>query len=323
MKVLITGAAGYIGSMLSYYLIYKGYKVIGVDKLMYGGKSLLGLKNNENYNLIVDDIANTDSYEKYIDEETAIINLAAIVGEPASKKFPEDTKETNVVSTKKLIDLAKEKKVKKFIFVSTCSNYGMVESGDYADENAVLKPLSLYAETKVEIEKYLINQIKSTLNWTILRLATVYGISPRLRFDLTVNDFTMTAFKDKKLEVFLPYSNRPYVHVFDVARAMETVLSNLEKTKSEIYNVGDTKENYQKVQIVDEVKKLIPDLQVEFVNKGNDLRDYRVNFDKIKNELGFNITNTVPDGVNEVYQTIKSGVVKDFDNREYYNAWNK
>lgn len=320
MKFLITGAAGYIGSMLSYYLVSKGYEVVGVDKLLHGGKSLLGLMNNGKFKLIVEDIANIESYEKYIGDDTIIVNLAAIVGEPASRKMPEETKKTNLHATKKLIDLANKRKVKKFIFVSTCSNYGLVKDQEYADENSALNPLSLYAETKVEMEKYLINEVKDNMNWTILRFATVYGISPRPRFDLTVNDFTMTAFKDKKLVVFLPHSNRPYVHVFDISRAIDLVINNFEKTKNEIYNVGDTKENYQKIKIVEEVKKLIPELEVEFVEKGNDLRDYKVNFDKIKKDLGFQITKTVPEGIKEVYETIRNGIIKDFDNPEYYNV---
>ncbi len=320
MKILVTGAAGYIGSVLCGMLLEEGHTVIGVDKLMYGGKSLLGIINHPRFSLINSDIYDTEKYAQYIDSETNIVNLAAIVGEPASKKLPEETTRTNVDAAKKLIDLAIEKKAAKFVFVSTCSNYGLVPEGEMATEESELHPLSLYAETKVQIELYLKDQVKDSLNWTVLRFSTVYGLSPRPRFDLTVNDFTLHAITDKKLLIFLPKTNRPYIHTIDAARAAKLCLEKPEESRHQVFNVGDNTQNYRKIDIVEAVKKAVPDFEVEYVEKGHDLRDYAVNFDKIRSILGYEITKKVPDGVNEIAFAINSGMIKDPNNPEYYNA---
>lgn len=320
MKIIVTGAAGYIGSVLCRRLIENGHQVIGIDKLMYGGKSLLGIYNHPRFKLINEDIINTESYSNYIDKDTAVVNLAAIVGEPASKKMPEETRRTNVEAVKKLLDISVKKNISHFIFISTCSNYGQIPEGKLATEDDELNPLSLYAETKVQMERYLQNEIKDSINWTILRFSTAYGLSPRPRFDLTVNDFTLHAITDKKLVIFLPKSKRPYVHTQDAARAVEMCLENNQETKWQVFNVGDNSQNYRKIDIVNEVKKEVPDFEVEYVEKGNDPRDYAVSFDKIKNKLGYKITKTVSDGVREIAFSVKSGMIKDFDNKEYYNA---
>jgi len=320
MRILVTGAAGYIGSVLCGMLLEEGHTVVGVDKMMYGGKSLLGIINHPRFSLVNSDIYDTEKYVHYLDSETNIVNLAAIVGEPASKKLPEETTRTNVDATKKLIQLAIEKKAAKFVFVSTCSNYGLVPEGEMATEESELHPLSLYAETKVQIELYLKNEVRDALNWTILRFSTVYGLSPRPRFDLTVNDFTLHAITDKKLLIFLPKTNRPYIHTIDAARAAKLCLEKPEESRNQVFNVGDNTQNYRKMDIVEAVKKAVPNFEVEYVEKGHDLRDYAVNFDKIHSLLDYEITKKVPDGVNEIAFAINSGIIKDYSNPEYYNA---
>lgn len=320
MKVFITGAAGYIGSTLCRMLLSEGHEVTGIDKLLFGGKSLLGLLQSSNFRFIKEDIYNTSSYESLIDSKTSVVHLAAIVGEPASRKMPEEVIKTNLEATKKIINLAVKKKIEKFIFASTCSNYGKCREQEPATEEFEINPLSLYAKTKVQIEKYLANEVKDELDWTILRFATVYGISPRLRLDLTVNDFTMRAVVDKKLVIFLPKSNRPYVHVRDVGKAVQLVLSSVNSTAQEVFNVGDTKENYQKIDIANKIKKIVGDFSVEFVKKGKDLRDYKVSFEKIKRKLNYRTTRTVSDGIKEIAFIVKNRIVTDFDNKEYYNC---
>ena len=148
MRILVTGAAGYIGSTLCNRLLANGHEVIGIDKLLYTGKSLIGLLQYKNFKFVKEDIGNLNTYENLIDSDMVIVNLAAIVGEPASRKIPEETRKTNLESTKKLIDLAVKKNIKKFIFVSTCSNYGKVRDGEMATEEHGLNPLSLYAQTR-------------------------------------------------------------------------------------------------------------------------------------------------------------------------------
>ena len=320
MRVVVTGAAGYIGSVLCRLLLDKGYEVTGIDKMLHGGRSILGILNHPRFKMIPEDIYEISTYSKYINSETVVVNLAAIVGEPASRKYPEETRRTNLDATKKLIDLSAEKNVKKFIFVSTCSNYGKVEPEEFANEEHELNPLSLYAETKVEMEHYLKEIIGNNLNWTVLRFSTVFGLSPRPRFDLTVNDFTLHAITDKKLVIFLPYSNRPYVHVRDAARAVELVLEKYAETAGETYNVGSNDQNYKKIDIVNEVKKVVPDFEIEFVEKGNDPRDYRVSFDKIKSQLNYSTTLSILNGIKEIAWAINTGIIRDYKNPEYYNA---
>ena len=319
MKVFITGVAGYIGSVLAQMLLAGGHEIIGIDKLIHGGgMSLLHLAPMDGFTFIKGDVYDVGEYEKYIDGDTYLVHLAAIVGEPASRKYPEETRKTNLEATRKIFDLALKKNVKKLIFVSTCSNYGKVKEGEYATEDHPLNPLSLYAETKVEMERFLIEEVKDAINWTILRFATVYGLSPRMRFDLTVNHFTKDAFFHGYLDVFLPYSSRPYVHVRDAARAVILAMQKAE-SQNDVFNVGDTSENYRKIDIVEEVKKVVPSLKVEFVEKGSDPRDYRVSFEKIKRKLGYTITRRVPDGVREVYSAVSQGWFKNPDDRFYRN----
>lgn len=318
-RILITGAAGYIGSTLTYKLLKAGYQVIGVDILKFGINPLLGALLNPNFQLVQCDICDVGQYEAYVDQDTAVVSLAAVVGEPACKKNPDEAVHTNYDGAKAVVRLAKEKRARKLIFATTCSNYGMVPQGAMADESSELHPLGLYAQSKVDIEKYLFEIAGDDLNWTILRFATVYGLGPRMRFDLTVNEFTAVGCTDKRLEVFLPHSVRPYVHVQDVARAIETVLLQEDKTRCQVYNVGDTAENYEKQQIVEEVQRIVPDMEVEYVDRGVDLRDYRVNFDKICKELSFKITMRVPDGVKEVYNAVTQKRINDIQNKNYYN----
>lgn len=320
MKVFITGAAGYIGSTLCKMLLSEGYEIIGIDKLLFGGRSLLGLLQSNSFRFIREDIHNTSTYENLIDSKTTIVHLAAIVGEPANRKMPEEAIKTNLEATKKVIDLATKKKIEKFVFASTCSNYGKHRGEKPVTEGFELNPLSLYAKTKVQIEKYLANEVRDELNWTILRVATVYGISPRLRLDLTVNDFTVHAIIDKKLVIFLPKSNRPYVHVMDVAKAVQLVLRNIGLTAQEVFNVGDTKQNYRKIDIVNKIRGIIGDFDVELVEKGGDLRDYKVSFEKIKRKLNYKTTKTVLDGIREIVFVVKNKVITDFDDKEYYNS---
>ncbi len=318
-KILITGAAGYIGSTLTYRMLDAGYDVVGVDILKFGASAIEGAMLNPHFKLIQSDIYDIDNYKNEIDEETTVVSLAAIVGEPACKKYEDEARRTNYEGCERLINAAKERKAGKLVFATTCSNYGQVPDGIMADENGELHPLGLYAQSKVDIEKYLMNTVGNELNWTILRFATVYGIGPRMRFDLTVNEFTAVGAIDKYLEVFLPHSVRPYTHVVDITRAIQLVIEKKDKSRGQIYNVGDSSENYEKQEIVNEVLKFVPDLKIEYVEKGKDLRSYRVNFDKIKNELGYEVTRRVPDGVKEVYEAVTSGRINSLDNPNYYN----
>jgi len=317
MKLLITGGAGYIGSVITNLALQQGYQVKVVDTLWFRKDIPLIHLNNPNYQFIKGDICNKNVAKKITKDVDFIINAAAVVGDPASKKFPDLTYKINYEACINLAELAKENGTRGFIFFSTCSNYGIANG--LANEETELKPLSIYAKSKVRAEEYLMNKIKG-LDWIICRLSTVYGVSPRMRFDLTVNDFTMNAYIKKYLDVFLPYSHRPYIHVYDVAKVIMELLKNFEKVKNNVFNVGFNGENYQKIQIANIVKENIPDTKIEIVKTGGDLRDYQVDFSKLQRYLNIKNSYTVNDGIKEVLEILKNKIITDPYKSYYYNT---
>ena len=324
-SILVTGGAGYVGSGLLRELLLNGYLVTCVDKLLFGNDSLKDLLSNKNFTFINLDINEPNSYDYIFSQNTfdAVIHLAAIVGDPACKLYSNIAVQTNWDSSRRLFDKSKNSGVSKFIFASTCSNYGkMCNPNSYVDENSNLAPISLYADLKVKFENYLLNSKPiQDFSPTSLRFATVYGLSPRMRFDLTVNEFTKEVSLNRKLKVFGEQFWRPYCHVNDFANAFIAILSApSKKVAYNVYNVGDTNENYTKKMIVEEIKKVFPKSRIEYVNKNEDPRDYRVNFDKIKNELGFKISKRVCDGILEIKEAIENKIIKNPDDQKYYNT---
>lgn len=314
MKVLVTGGAGYIGSVLVRQLLQKGYNVRAFDSLKFGGDALYDVMLHPNFEFIKGDVRNAADVAKALEGMEAVAHLAAIVGDPACKKFSDEANSTNWDGSVALFEAAEKAGIKRFVFASTCSNYGkMADPDSYVTETSELNPVSLYAVLKVKFEKYLIEERKNTkMCSTALRFSTVYGFSPRIRFDLTVNEFTRNAALEGKQEIWGAQFWRPYCHVDDLARAVVLVLESAEeKVRANVFNVGNTAENYNKGMIIEEVCKVVPDVKVNYVEMNEDPRDYRVNFDKIKNELGFTITKTVPDGVKEIYTLMKTGIIDD------------
>jgi nucleoside-diphosphate-sugar epimerase len=314
MKVLVTGGAGYIGSVLVRQLLNKGYKVRVLDSLKFGGEALYDVMMHPNFEFFNGDIRDTVAVENALVGIDAIAHLAAIVGDPACKKFSEEANETNWTGSVALFEAAERAGVQRFVFASTCSNYGkMSDPNSFVTEESELRPVSLYAELKVKFEQYLLKERKdSKICSTALRFSTVYGFSPRIRFDLTVNEFTRNATIKGEQEIWGAQFWRPYCHVEDLARSVILVLETQEeKVRTNVFNVGITEENYSKGMIIEEVCKVVPNVQVNYVEMNEDPRDYRVNFDKIKNELGYTITKRVPDGVKEIYTLLKTGVVTD------------
>ncbi len=323
--VLVTGGAGYIGSVLIRELLNNNYEVVCVDNLMHGGESLIDVLNNLRFTFYKCDITNYDEFKKILGQHQyfAIVNLAAIVGDPACENQPELAKKINLDVPVFLMDKCVELKIPRFIFASTCSNYGrMSDSNGYVDENSDISPISLYAEMKVKVEDYLLNEVSKVdyFSPTSLRFSTVYGLSNRMRFDLTVNEFTKELALGKELIVFGEQFWRPYCHVNDIARAILAVLdASHDKVAYNTFNVGDTNENYTKKMIVDEIKKHIPDAKIKYVKKDEDPRDYRVSFEKIKKELDFAISETVPDGIVEIMDVVKQGIINNTEDQRFYN----
>lgn len=321
-KILVTGGAGYIGSVLVRQLLEGGYQVRVLDVLRFGGESLVELFDNPNFEFQKGDIRNAKDIENALDGVFAVANLAAIVGDPACAKDPDLARETNFEATKSLYNKANKKGVQRFIFASTCSNYGKMANPDLLiDEQSKLAPISLYAETKVATEQFLLSQSKDNYcKPTCLRFSTVYGLSPRMRFDLTVNEFTKELALGRELVIFGEQFWRPYCHVIDLARSVVQVIeSNEEKVAFNIFNVGDTSENYTKKMLAEEMKKQLPDAVIKYVEKNEDPRDYRVSFEKIKNELNFSISKTVPEGIAQIKQVVQDGLLNNPDDQKYKN----
>lgn len=321
-KVLVTGGAGYIGSVLVRILLKEGFHVRVVDSLKFGGEALYDVAQHPGFEFVKGDLRNADDVERAVEGMDMVAHLAAIVGDPACSKFPDEAEEVNWKASVDLFEKAEKAGVKRFVFASTCSNYGKMEDPNaFVNEESELRPVSLYAELKVKFEKYLVQRQEETkMSATALRFSTVYGFSPRIRFDLTVNEFTRNVCVKGEQEIWGPQFNRPYCHVDDLARSVMLVLqSPEEKVRGRVFNVGDTGENYSKRMLMEEIQKQIPSAKAIYVEKSEDPRDYRVNCDRIRSELGFTITKRVPDGIREIAKLMQSGIIADPYSEKFRN----
>ena len=321
--IMVTGAAGYVGSVLVRRLLGAGYAVRGVDVLRFGGESLLGVLNEERFELVVGDLIDRAVRERVVEGVDGVVHLAAIVGDPACAREPELAEALNWEASKDLFDLcaAEGSGVGRFVFASTCSNYGKMEGDGYVDEESPLRPVSLYARLKVRMEEYLLaHGARPGFVATSLRFATAYGLSPRPRFDLTVNEFTREVVLGRTLEIYGEQFWRPYCHVEDLSRACRMVLeASPEVVAGRVFGVGATSENYQKAMLAEILRKIRPDADIRFVPKEEDPRDYRVDFSRIRDALGFEPRFTVPDGIDEFARAIEEGIITDPDDPRYRN----
>jgi nucleoside-diphosphate-sugar epimerase len=299
---LITGGAGYVGAEVATALLDAGREVRVLDSLLHGQDEIAKMLEEGGADVRIGDIRDDDLRRDAVAGASAIVHLAAIVGDPACARDPELARETNVEATRALVADAQAAGVAHLIFASTCSNYGrMADPETPVDEEAPLAPVSLYAEQKVEIEKMLLENGSGPTAPTCLRFATVYGAAPRMRFDLTVNEFTRELWADRDLEVFGEQFWRPYVHVRDAARGILTVLdAGPEEVGGDVFNVGHSDENYRKLDLVEVITSEIPRGKVSYVHRDEDPRDYKVSFAKIHERLGFEPQMRVPDGVREI-----------------------
>lgn len=311
-NILLIGGEGYIGSVTSLFLLSKGYKVVSYDNLIFNNyQSILSKQYNKNYKFILGDLKNQKLLKKVIIEYNinVVVLLAGLVGDPITKKYPKLSKIVNDKLIINTINLSKKIKLENFIFVSTCSNYGLIKEDLIADENSKLKPLSLYAKSKVKAEKLVLKYNSNKFyNPTILRFATAFGSSPRMRFDLTVNEFTRELFLNKKINVYDPNTWRPYCHVLDFARAILRVFESSSKlTAYDVFNVGSSKNNATKKMIVDLIKSKLDNTKINYLINSNDKRNYRVNFSKIEKKLNFKAKYSIEYGVDELLKFLKDG----------------
>lgn len=304
-SVLVTGGAGYIGSVLTGKLIEKGYKVRVLDSLIYGINGISKFVSNGSIELISNDIRDTKVIDRAIKDIDCVIHLAAIVGEPLCNKIPESARQINELATMNLLN-ACTKSVKRFVFGSTCSNYG--STADIANEETPLHSLSLYSETKVKSESRILGSKSDSFEPCVLRFATAFGLSPRMRFDLLVQEFIRDAIVNKKISIFGPEYWRPLVHVQDISNACILAIENDKNLISgQVYNVGDNSQNYTKIALAKMVKDHLQETEIEVQDAKKDPRNYKVSFDKINSKLNFHITKTVNDGIIEILNEIHSG----------------
>ena len=320
-RVLVTGGAGYIGALAVEELLQTGREVRVLDSLLHGQEDVAERVQSAGAELIRGDIRDPEARAKALEGVDEVVHLAAIVGDPACAQDPEVAREVNVEATKALVREAQDAGVKRIVFASTCSNYGRMEDPTVPiTEEGELRPVSLYAEQKVAIEQALLHNGFGELKPTCLRFATVYGVAPRMRFDLTVNEFTRDLWADKDLSVFGEQFWRPYVHVRDAARAVRTVLdAPQDKVAGEVFNAGRSGENYRKLDLVDVIQSKVDTGSVEYVKRDEDPRDYKVSFDKIKSVLDFDTTMTVPDGIGEIISALSEGQFADPYDGRYRN----
>ncbi|MBF0155011.1 MAG: NAD(P)-dependent oxidoreductase [Magnetococcales bacterium] len=325
-SIVVTGGAGYVGSILVRRLLERSYRVVCLDSLRFGGEALLDIWGHPGLSFHKVDITDFAAVARVMDREKdlhAVIHLAAIVGDPACRLEPELTERTNWGAAVHLVEQAKLHRIPRFIFASTCSNYGkMGQEQTHVSENSPLAPVSLYAELKVKFENHLLRGERTPgFCPTSLRFATVYGVSHRMRFDLTVNEFTKELAMQRPLVVFGEQFWRPYCHVADFSRAMLAVLeAPMDRVAYDVFNVGDTAENYTKGMLLDLLLKVFPRARIERVQTKEDPRDYRVDFTKITQSLGFRISRTVPQGIQEVKDVVELGVIPDPNHPKYYNT---
>jgi nucleoside-diphosphate-sugar epimerase len=321
--VLVTGGAGYIGVPLCQELLASGYTVRALDALIHRQEQVARVLERSGVEVIRGDIRDADARKRALaGSVAAVVHLAAIVGDPACAGRPELSQAVNVEGARGLIGDARAAGIGHVVFASTCSNYGrMADPGIPIDERGELRPVSLYAEQKVAVERWLLAGGLDPTRTTCLRLATVYGVAPRMRFDLTVNEFTRDLWADRGLEVFGERFWRPYVHVRDVARAVCTVLeAEPGSVDGQVFNVGCSEENYRKLDLVRLIREHVDAGVVSYVHRDEDPRDYRVSFEKIRRDTGFQAEMTVPDGIRELVSALASGAFSDPFDDTYRNA---
>ncbi len=326
--VVITGGAGYIGSLLTGELLRQGIQVTVIDDLLFGGESLLGYLAHPNFHFAKANVTEPRALRSSLRSDwakpEALFHLAAIVGFPACQAVGRQVAwRYNVEATERVFEQAVTLGVKRFVYASSYSNYGLSQDGQPVTEDTPLAPQSLYAETKIASERFLIGQSAASCAPLIYRLATLYGLSPRMRFDLIINQFVLEAYTKRELLIYQRGYSRSFVHINDVVRGLVLGLeAPEEKVRCQVYNLGSETGNYTKDQIVELVLKRMPETVVTYKDMtfGGDMRDITVSYEKIQRELGFQTQCTPDDGIREMMHAIRTGLISNPHDQRYRNA---
>jgi nucleoside-diphosphate-sugar epimerase len=295
MNYLI-GGNGYIGHTVNKYFLDNKKETQVVDTNIY---SLNGL----NEDLIDVDLRNQNDYKKIDFTNSNVILLAGLVGDPITKKYPELSKKINENALLNFIKYIENQNINKLVFISTCSNYGLKFDDELVNEESILDPKSLYAKAKVKIEKYV---QETDLDYTILRFATAFGHSKRMRFDLTLNEFVAKLFFEQEIEVYDANTWRPYCHVQDFSRAIHTVIYDQNRNASrEIFNIGSNDNNITKKDLVEKIHSKVSKGKYIITDKSSDPRNYKVDFSKAREKLSFETNFSLDFGINEIIQKLK------------------
>lgn len=313
------GGAGYVGSALVLRLLKDtDFNVTVFDNLMYGGDSLFPFFNfKERFNFIKGDLRDFN-FEQLLQNIDYVVNFAALVGEPICKKYPKEAQQINFDANLKLARASEKKGIERYIFTSTCSCYGKRESDDPISEEGDLQSISLYAETKVNSEKMLLNDLPD-LPTVVLRFATAYGMAARIRFDLLLHQLIQEAWEKKKVTIFGPNSWRPLVHVDDIARSVILVLTkNNQIQKKDVFNVGSNDQNFKKIELAEMVAKRF-NADIEIIESKIDPRSYNVSFDKILVELDYQPLLRPNQAIDHIAIALESGLI---DNKMLHQSVN-
>ncbi len=320
--VLVIGGAGYIGNVLVRRLLGDGARVRVLDKLIYDhGAAIAGVFEEPGFSFVHGDLCDRNDLDRALDGVSDVVLLAAMVGDPVSKKYPELTRRVNVEGARGVFNALEGRGIDRFVFTSTCSNYGLRKTDEPATEESELAPVSLYAETKVEFEDFVLGRVGEVdFCPTVLRISTAYGISQRMRFDLTISEFTRTLTIGDELLVYDADTWRPYCHVRDISKAIAAVMgSPAEAVRGEVFNVGHADENFTKRMVVEAVQEHLGGSgRLSFHEGGVDPRNYRVSFDKIRERIGYEPDLRVPVSVGSLVAAIQAGAFPDVDERERF-----
>ena len=324
-KVLIVGGAGYVGSVLTDHFLTTGYRVRSFDNLLFNhGLTVVPFLHHPHYEFMNGDLTREDDFNAALDGVTDVILLAGLVGDPVTKKYPEQAAKVNDDGHAQMVRMLNGRGLNKVVFVSTCSNYGLIEGDQLADEDFELNPLSLYAKSKVRIEKQLL-ALEGQIDYvpTILRFATAFGLSARMRFDLTVSEFTRALALGEDLLVYDANTWRPYCHLRDFGELIRRVLeAPVDRVAFDVFNAGGEVNNYTKQMIVDAILEQLPDGKVRYQEHGQDPRNYRVGFKKVRERLFFEPAHSVPDGIRELIGAVRQGLFHDISTPpSFYGNW--
>jgi len=324
MRILVTGGCGYIGSVLVAALLNRGDEVVVLDDLWFGGDSVLPFFNFDGFGFIKGNLCADGVLSHSMDGIDCVVHLAAVVGFPACEKAGRAAVwRTNVEGTAKVYETACRAGVKRLVFASSYSNYGESEQGELMTEESPLSPKSLYAESKIEAERFLLSQKNHHCTVPVcLRLATVFGLSPRTRFDLIVNQFVLQAFTAGKLVIYQEDFKRSFVHVRDVARAVLCTLdASLEKVRNQVFNVGSEQLNTTKQELAQLIRNRLPDVKLEYHETAfaADMRSIHVSFEKIRNTLQFETRVSLDEGIAELIQALRDGIIHQPTSDRYRN----